>query len=495
MKLQKNKKCDTEIALGIIVFNIIILSNFVNMHYATDTYCIIESGFKDIAKNAFLWSGRPITAVVFYLADYLNISMSTHIVIMACISIITLSISVYILFKTIINLGLGKEKSKLAIVLMMAYTTILNFCTMDFLVFAEMGILCMGVLFSVAAACQWVTDSRFKSFKIVIFAILSAMCYQPVLNIYVPIALMLIAIKNRENIKKAFLNAFFILCIYGVAIVTSMVISNIINSVIKLEGRLTIVPSIAHIVRTYGKYLEFMVIDTLDVGPKYWYIIIMGIITVIYFIYNFVSKSKRINLFYYVSILLSAILIPILPLIVQPENKQYLELRMTLSFGASIGIMMLYTICSMRKESENFLKMLLVISLFIFICNCKYIVGSSSEMKATNLLDRNYADAILYKIEKYENENNIIIKNIAIDYDTSLEFYYHGSDKYRCLNTKALSVDWAIAGVLKTFGNKRLMIKQVPTHIHNQYFKDKNWTCYSEEQIVFEGDTMYICIY
>ena len=31
--------------------------------------------------------------------------------------------------------------------------------------------------------------------------------------------------------------------------------------------------------------------------------------------------------------------------------------------------------------------------------------------------------------------------------------------------------------------------------IYNEYFDGKDWEAYSDEQIVFEGDTMYICTY
>ena len=495
MKLQKYKKNDLEFVIGIIIFNMIILGNFLNMHYATDTYCVIESGFGYIAKNAFLWSGRPITAGVFYLADFFNVSMSTHILIMACISIMTLSLSVYILFRTIINLNITREKTIITIVIMLSYITVINFCTIDFLVFSEMGILCTGLLFSVMSACEFAKDSRFKYCKIVLFAIIGVLCYQAVLNIYVPLALMIIAIRYKDDIRKAFLKAFFVLVIYGIAIVFSMIMSNIINSVINLGGRQTIVPDIAHIFKTYGKYLKFMVIDTLDVGQKYWYILVISIITFIYFIYNFISKSKWINLVYYVSILLSSILIPTLPLIVQPAENQYLELRMILSFGSSIGIMLLYTVCSIRKEYEKTFKLILIISVLLFISNGQYIVRSSGEMIGTNLLDRNYADAILNKIEKYEKDNNMEVRNIAIDYDTSLEFYYHGSKIYRCLNAKALATDWAITGVLRTYGNREFTRVEVSQNIHDQYFKGRNWTSFDEEQLVFEGDTLYICIY
>lgn len=58
--LKKVKKRDIKYLLYIIIFNIIILSNFIKMHFAQDTYCTILNGFKITAEKTFLKSGRQL---------------------------------------------------------------------------------------------------------------------------------------------------------------------------------------------------------------------------------------------------------------------------------------------------------------------------------------------------------------------------------------------------------------------------------------------------
>ena len=356
----------------------------------------------------------------------------------------------------------------------------------------------MGLLSSIIAGCEIARDKNNKYIKALLFAIIGVLCYQGILNIYVPIALILIVYKNKGEIKKAFKEAFIALLIYGIALIVSMLVSNMISKMLMISSRPTIIPTLQSILSTYLKYLDVLVFNTLNIGPKYWYITVITIISIIYFIIILKRRYPKIYIFYYIVILLSTILLPILPLVIQAEDKQYLEPRMCMSFGASVGIAIMYAVLTINiDESKMFGKILKLITILIFVINSQYIINSSSEMVSTNLLDRNFAIAILNKMEKYEKENHIEIKNIGIDYDTNLEFYYDGSEIHRCLNLKSLATDWAIEPILKIYGNRdgHLNWIKVPEQIHNKYFKDKNWTCYSEEQIVFEGDTMYICIY
>ena len=495
MKLKEKTKEDLKIIIGIIIFNSIVLANFLKMHYAQDTYCVISYGYDKIAKVAFLWSGRPITALFFYIAKFLRINVGTLVILMSIISLITLSITVFILYKNILKFRKNEKIIGIITIIILSYITIINFTTIDLLVFVESGALCIALLLCVLAACEWINDSKLKYIKIFIFMYIAVLCHQAILNIYVPLGLMFVAVKHKDNIKKALTEAFFVLLFYGIAIISGIITSNIISSILNIGARETIIPSISFIFETYGKYLKLMVVETLEVGPKYWYIILISIITCLYFVNNIKNKYNKINLFYYISILLSAILLPILPLIIQEKQVQYLEFRMALSFGASIGIMLFYTFLSLKEKDEKIYKLILAISCFMFLLNGQYIVKSSGEMIATNLVDRNFAKTIIYNIEQYEIKNNTQIKYIAIQCDLDPEFYYDGSEKYRCLNIKSIATEWDILELLEVFSGRKFEAKKITEDVYNEYFAGKNWKYFDEEQLVFIDDTLYMCIY
>ena len=495
MNLNEKTKENIKVFIGIIFFNSIILANFLKMHYAQDTYCVISYGYKKISKVAFLWSGRPITAIIFYIANFLKLNVETLVGIMSIISLFTLSISVFILYKNILKLHKNKKLIELLAVLVISYITIINFTTMDLLVFVESGVLCIALLLCVLAACEWLNNPKPKYLKIFILLYIAALCHQAILNIYVPLGLMFVAFKNKDDVKKAFREAFLVLLFYGIAIISGIITSNIINSIFNIGARETIIPSIPFIFETYGKYLNLMVVETLGVGPKCWHIVVMSIITAVFLINNIKNKDKKINLFYYTAILLSAILLPILPVTMQEKTAQYLEFRMALSFGASIGIMLLYTLLSIKETTNKIFKFIIAFSCLIFIFNGQYIVKSSGEMVATNLMDRNFAKTIIYNIEQYEIKNNTQVKYIAIQCDLEPEFFYDGSEKYRCLNIKSIATDWDLIEMLEVFSGRKFEPKKVTEEAYNKYFAGKNWKYFDEEQLVFVDDTLYICIY
>ena len=495
MKIKSKRKEEAFFFIGILMLNIIVLSNFLKMHYAQETYRMNETGFSYAAKNAFLKSGRPITACIYYLSNFLRININVYVIIMSIISVIAISLAIYTLFKTLDNLQTKKTICNSIIVFMLSYIVVLNFCTTDLLVFAESGVLCVALFFAVKASTLNATDSKYKYLKMAIYSVIVVFCHQAILNLYIPLSLMIIVIKHKDNTKKAFKEGMLVLVIYSVALLINILTAKCINPIIGINSRPTMIPTLKYVIGTYIKYLDYMLVNTLYIGAKFWYIAVMSVITVIYFVMNILNKNKKIYLFYYVVILISAILLPIMPLIIQEESEQYLELRMCLSFGASIGIMLIYIFATLNLKSEKLFNLLILITSIVFILNGMYIVHSSSQMVATNLLDRNLAITMINRIEKYEKENDITVKNIAIDFDTNPEYYYAGSKRYRCLTLKSFATDWSVIGILETYSNRTFNRVDMLDTIHTKYFENKNWNCYDEEQCIFLDDTLYFCIY
>lgn len=491
-----NKSNNIKIFITIVAIVAILLSNFLKMHYAQDTYCVIQSGFREYAET-FMYSGRPISSISMLIAEFFKISPKMYVCGMSYIAVFALSLSIYILANTLIKLlGCNSDNKKCIFIYMLAFITIFNFCTIDLLVFAESGVLTLGILFSVIAGCLFATNIKHRYIYSLICGLIGVLCHQAVFNIYVPIALIMVVQKNKESIVKTLKSSFGALFIYGIDIIIGTLITKVLNAIINIAARPTKLQTIGTIIKTYKKYLSMLVLKTLDVGPKYWYVVVISIISIIFLIYIFKYKERKIFIFYYVAILASTMLLPILPLVVVEENSQYLELRMSMCFGASIGLMLIYIVLMLDININKILSRLIkIIIVLMLVFNCQYIVQASGEMVATNLLDRNIADSILEKIKEYEIENNTTIKYIGIDYDTSLEFYYHGSSIYRCINLKSLATDWAVVPIINLYGNRNLIRTQIPEDVHKQYFEGKDWHAYNEEQIICIDDTVYICIY
>ena len=80
-----------------------------------------------------------------------------------------------------------------------------------------------------------------------------------------------------------------------------------------------------------------MVVRTFGIGPRYWYVFVILAISMIFLVYIFKHKNSKFYILEYIILLISCIIVPILPMLATPVENQYIETRMSMSFGASIG--------------------------------------------------------------------------------------------------------------------------------------------------------------
>lgn len=383
------------------------------------------------------------------------------------------------------------------IVLAVSSFTILNFSSVECLVFAEASWMCLGILLSVVAATKIINNTVKDYIISLILLIIATICYQATSSLFIPLALCFVVFNNKEKIGNAFKQGITVLIIYGLAMIPSMLIMKMLNQVLELSDRTTYMPTIANIIMTYVTYLKYVVIDTIGMLPRYLYLAIISGITISYLIYIVKFKEKPFNIIYYILILLSAILIVILPIVILEPSKQYIEPRMMISVGASIGILLIFLIINTNVLEKNIFKDVFKYGVIgIFVLNSMYIVQASAQLVAVNQVDRNFAKSIIGEIKDYENSSGNKIKKIGIYHEPNFASYYDGGKMIRGLSIKSLSIEWAIMPVLETYGQEKVeRIREIPQEIIENNFKDKDWNYYSSKQLVFDKETLYICVY
>lgn len=114
---------------------------------------------------------------------------------------------------------------------------------------------------------------------------------------------------------------------------------------------------------------------------------------------------------------------------------------------------------------------------------------------SSNKFDRYFIEQIDYHITKYEEENNVKVKNIAIYTDEDVAYRYLDNYVSGDINMRILYIDWATLYSIKYYTKRDLI--QIPKNndIYVQYFEGHDWKYISEEQLVFDGDTLHLCIY
>ena len=115
--------------------------------------------------------------------------------------------------------------------------------------------------------------------------------------------------------------------------------------------------------------------------------------------------------------------------------------------------------------------------------------------KRANELDKKEALKVNEYMLEYEQNNNIEIKNIAITYDKNTTWSYNELKNKSLYTHRALRIGWCNVYTINYYTNRNLQKVQMKAEIYNTYFKDKDWNKLEKDQFVFEGDTMYYCVY
>lgn len=492
---KKNNKNQMYTFFVMLMFAVIICSNFFRMHFSQDTYCInVDYGYDRYIKH-FLSIGRILGAVQMFITKKLNIPFETMVIGSSVLATILLTLSWFILYSYTVKIAkIGENKKKQLLIAGITFSIIFNFCTFETLVFAEAIVLAFSILCATLASCIYTSNLKRKNIYTAILIFLTILAYQTSTSLFLIITLVFIAFKNKGNIKEILKKSIYVGLIYGVSMILGLLITKFLGNYLNWVERETTLLSIKEMIQTIFKYLDFIVIKNFYIEPKGWNFIVIIFLTII-FIAQVIKSKEYFHILEYIVLVALCCIIPILPLMAIPIKDQYMETRMAMVFGALAGTLLLYLILVMKADETKAIKDIIsIITITLFVINSIYFIRSSSENIATGYIDRNIAKSIIYNIEKYEKENDIKLKKIIVGYDKKPIYYYEGQIMLRSANGRGLATNFTVAPLIEYYCGEKYEWYVSQEEI-DEKFSEKNWDAYSEEQLVFEGDTLYLCVY
>lgn len=492
---KKNNKNQMYTFFIMLMFAVIICSNFFRMHFSQDTYCInVDYGYDRYIKH-FLSIGRILGAVQMFITKKLNIPFETMVIGSSVLATILLTLSWFILYSYTVKIAkIGENKKKQLLIAGITFSIIFNFCTFETLVFAEAIVLAFSILCATLASCIYTSNLKRKNIYTAILIFLTILAYQTSTSLFLIITLVFIAFKNKGNIKEILKKSIYVGLIYGVSMILGLLITKFLGNYLNWVERETTLLSIKEMIQTIFKYLDFIVIKNFYIEPKGWNFIVIIFLTII-FIAQVIKSKEYFHILEYIVLVALCCIIPILPLMAIPIKDQYMETRMAMVFGALAGTLLLYLILVMKADETKVIKEIIsIITITLFVINSIYFIRSSSENIATGYIDRNIAKSIIYNIEKYEKENDIKLKKIVVGYDKKPIYYYEGQIMLRSTNGRGLATNFTVAPLIEYYCGEKYDWYVSQEEI-DERFLEKNWDAYSEEQLVFEGDTLYLCVY
>lgn len=491
----KSNKSNILIFIGMLIFSCIICINFIRPHLALDTYCVYSYSSQELILH-FLVSNRIFSALVRWIFEIVNMPFYLGMEILTALGIVSLTTAWFILYKFIINL---KSKdiniSYNILIITISFLVIFNFCTIEGIAFWESGIMCLGILGTIIASCVFNTDKKFSFVKSFIILLLASLCYQGAITIFIPLSLVLLAYKKRDSINKIFGGTIKIGFIYVIVMLINLIGTKTFSNIFNNEVRKMTILSLTDLVNSFVKLTFSMVVNTFGIGTKYWYVLVILVITTLLLVYIIKNKKSKFYIIEYFVLLLACIVIPVLPMLVTPIENQYIEARMAMSFGSSIGLLLLFLILVIEiLEKKTYKYFISIITIGMVLLNCSYYIFASSELLATNYLDRNIAKTIIEEINNYQVETGINIENIGLCRDKNVITTYDGLHWLGVLTTRSMGTDWAVLETIELYSGKKYNNIEVPNN-YKEDFLQKDWNFFNEEQLIFEGDNLFICVY
>ena len=473
----------------IIIFVIacITLIGFFPMHYATDTYNIINIGYEEYMMNNSLKDGRIVMAILVFIANVFNMPIEIWIPILLVLAVIISCISVIILRNTILSYRPAKNKWVEVIVLLIAYCTIFNFMYLENLYFAECAVMALSVLVYMLSAKNIVKRHYVKA---ILLAMLGVVSYQGTIGTIAVMALIFTFLENtgkEKYVKYIILDIIKTIAILLlVAVVELLLIKGICYFTGMTGDRTQDINSIINNLKYIFNNFMRVIINTGGMLNDGSFITLLTIVSVLATILFIMYSEKTVeNLVELILIIVVALASSFIASAMSLSGFNSARIRFTI--GALIGILLILMYCKSKLfekvEAPEIIFSFLVIAYMII--NIYTYFSITTQHKITNEFEKIEAEKIVTEIEEYENENNIVVDKICIIKKNDNNYKLESSKNSCVLTCIATRCEWGVKGAIQYYTGRKL------EQVDSNYIDKKEFEL-SEKQYDCIGDTLYV---
>lgn len=469
------------------------------MHYSSDTYVLYDLGYMAYPEKYFLLDGRLISAIVCYIAGILHIPIKAYIIGMDFIGIIFIGTAIYTISKIFEKLIKPKSQILKISITLASFILILNQFTLEYLLFPESAVMCFGLFLNVLAVKIMIENPKHKYLKIFILLFLAGISYQGLFNIFPILAMTTYLVKEitedkpyKEKEKEFFIEMIKLAIIVMLALLICMGIIKIGTTMLnsKQDRRMHLISFEAVQLRgeTVREYLNELWNECMAMLPKHTNTITL----IISFILLLINRTKKEYIMQYILIIFIVFLICIIPMFLFNTGVcGRTNVPLMMLWGTSLIILLAQASISPRNKINNIIYIFTIIS---FIINSIFIMQNITEHIAANRVDENTGKTISYLMKKYEEETGKTITKFSFTYDRHPQQYAVGIKPMQSLTERKFACSWCIKEALNYYCNKNLKSIAMSMDIKEK-FKDEDYKEFTEEQLIFDEDTLYMIIY
>lgn len=371
-----------------------------------------------------------------------------------------------------------------------------NVFMMELLLFPEMamvlmiGSLCLGLaIYFSLMNCH----NKLVVWAISAFFLLAALgSYQSYIAIYITFVCAGFWLKGKNSIKQILVNVGLSLIIGGVAsLINVLLLKTLVLKGILADSGRGATFSMHSIIENIKMILKYQIDFWENCDDLYRVALIMPIIGIgllalsIGILRKLDDSKKKIMLCFTV---LGSYILAFAPHII--EKEAILTPRSNIGIWATISLVIIFSQIYVRRLSNCLLVIIIASNIF-------YMQNMLTNTRVVNAIDFVEGEQISRSIMDYEKKSGKYITKVGIAYDKYPTLYHPISEYANAqLGARILATDYSGYRFIGYLLKRSLEKVNMPSEIYENYFANKDWPSLNiNDQIYFEGDTMYWCVY
>lgn len=459
--------------------------------FSTDTYVTLSGSFLSSAMDMITRNGRPIIGLIYLLHSLSGLSNESFYTISSALALVFLAAAVWLYQRILAKYQLGENTR-----ILLSFAAIANIFIIEYFMFIEKCGFMLAVLLNIAAV--YCAESFLSSKRISYlaatqaFLILAVLTYPGTIALFVILSIPFV-LNQSKNLKAYIQNLFCIGLSYAFSVAVDLLAFKFIFKSPRVSYSIDLVSNIETVLRGAIKYA----ISTFDILPRFLFLTLTAFLFAAVIISAFSHKNK----FLYI---LNAFVISLASLVFSTatilQGSGWWSTRTTYPIASVSGALAVQLFLSFPSipahgPKTRFAQRLSLGAIAVLLV-CQYFSFNKIYMDKykLNALDAYRCHYIGQAIQDHQEVTGEAIKRIAFYKDHTPTYSYPGLYAQGDLIVSALTQEWSdLLSINYYLGTS--YEKAVPSDSYVEYFASKDWDQLSQNQFIFEGDTLHLCIY
>lgn len=448
-------------------------------------------GFEYSALDMTTRNGRPIIGLIYELQNLAGLSNNAFYYISSVLALILLGIAIYIYKGLLENCGIKENLS-----ILLSFSGIANIFIIEYFMFLEKCGFMLAILFDVIGVyyIEKFFSKRTKKYFIlaVLLITLAIFTYQGTIALFVILSIPF-AMKYAKNFKQNLLNGLSIGIVYILSALIDLLAFEFVFDGARVATNVDYLEKIKNVVLGIYQYGQ----ETFHILPNYVFLLISIAIFIALVIGTTFGERKAWRIFNALILIFAACLFSTASIL---QGSGGFAVRIIYPIASIAPVLAIDVFVNGSETTfvsvKKYTQFTSVISIFVllifqyFAFNKIYI-----DKYKVNALDQYRYEFIHQAICEYQESSGIEVTKVAF-YKDSEESNPQYTDLY-CegdMVVSAFSRDWSDCRAMNYYLHTNYE-RISPIDKYTDYFSKKNWDHLSQEQLIFDGDTLHVCEY